>query len=102
MGKVTSIRKFDATPIISKNLQSAYKAISKGFQSISPQSDYKVIRNSFVSINLQSTLKALGGICGVINPGRARTRGLYPGKYMTEREGLLVTRWLTESSAYHS
>ncbi len=66
MGKVTSFGKFDATPIISKNLQSAYKAFSKGFQSILPQSDYKVIRNSFLSINLQSTLKALGGFCGVL------------------------------------
>ncbi len=60
-----SIRKFDATSIISKNLQSAYKAFSKGFQSISPQSDLKLIRNPFLSINLQRTLKALGGLCGV-------------------------------------
>ncbi len=67
MGKVPFFQKFDATPIISKNLQSAYKGITKGFQSISPQSDYKVVRNSFLSINLQSTLKALGGFCGVEN-----------------------------------
>ncbi len=71
MGKVPFFQKFDATPIISKNLQSAYKGITKGFQSILPQSDYKVFRNSFLSINLQSTLKALGGFCGV-QGGRIR------------------------------
>ncbi len=41
-------QKFDATPTISENLQSAYKGFPKGFQNISTESGYKVVRNYFL------------------------------------------------------